>query len=68
MIRSNRFHWDFKVDAQTVFECVTQVVCWMRICMLSTGEGDGFVGTEHWQKNVLVWDVLSESWVSVCQP
>lgn len=59
--RASKFHWDFKVDAQTVFEYITQVVCWMRICMLSKDEGDGFVGTEYWQHNVLIWDVLSES-------
>lgn len=60
--RASEFHWDFKVDAQTVMEYITQVVCWMRICMLDKDEGDGFVGQDYWQKRVLIWDVLSESW------
>lgn len=60
--RASKFHWDFKVDARTVFEYITQVVCWMRVCMLAKDEGDGFVGAEYWRKHVLVWDVLAENW------
>lgn len=60
--RAQKHHWDFKVDALTVFEYIMQVVCWMRICMLSKDEGDGFIGTEYWQKHVLIWDVLPENW------
>ena len=62
--RASNYHWDFKVDAQTVFEYITQVGCWMRMCMLTKDEGDGFVGSEYWQKHVLIWDALSEAWAA----
>ena len=59
--RASNYHWDFKVDAQTVFEYITQVVCWMRVCMLEES-GDGFSGVDYWENNVLIWDVLPENW------
>ena len=59
--RASKFHWDFTVSAQTVFEYITQVVAWMRICMLED-VGDGFSGVDHWCNNVLIWDVLEENW------
>ncbi|KAK3724774.1 hypothetical protein LTR37_000822 [Vermiconidia calcicola] len=63
--RASKFHWEFSVSDQTVFEYVTQVVCWMRICMLEDpgdGRSDAFNGAEYWQKHVLIWDVLPENW------
>jgi hypothetical protein len=60
--RASNYHWDFKVPAQTVAEYITQVVCWMRVCMLEEDPSDGFNGVEYWQKNVLIWDVLPENW------
>lgn len=58
-----KFHWDFKVEPQTVFEYISQVLSWMRLCMVEDA-GDGFNGTEYWEKKVLVWSSLEESWAA----
>jgi hypothetical protein len=58
--RASNYHWDFKVPFQTVAEYITQVVCWMRVCMLEND--DGFSGVDYWTNNVLIWDVLPENW------
>lgn len=42
-------------------EYITQVVCWMRVCMLED-MGDRFSGVDYWCNNVLIWDVLQENW------
>lgn len=61
--RQSNYHWDFKVSAQTVFEYITQVVCWMRVCMLDAPDkNEGFSGVDYWTKHVLIWDVLPENW------
>lgn len=49
------------MPARFVVEYITQILCWARICMLED-TGDGFDGTEHWQNNFLIWDVLPENW------
>lgn len=59
--RASNFHWDFTVDAVTVYEYVSQVMAWMRLTMLEEA-GDGFSCTDYWQKHVIVFDVLQESW------
>ena len=58
--RASNYHWDFKVDFATVAEYITQVVCWMRVCMLEND--DGFSGVDYWTHNILIWDVLPENW------
>lgn len=55
------FHWDFKVSAQDVYQYITQVICWQRVCMLED-PNDGFDGPEYWKNNILVWNVLQENW------
>ncbi|KAF7347772.1 Capsule polysaccharide biosynthesis [Mycena venus] len=59
--RASNFTWDFKVDAKTVMEYITQVICWTRLTMLEDA-GDGFSCTDYWQKHVLCIDVLQENW------
>ena len=59
--KASKYHWDFKVSPQEVFEYITQVVCWMRLCMLED-VGDGFSGVDYWTKKILIWDVLPENW------
>lgn len=60
--RAAKFHWDFAVEPHVVFEYVTQVVCWNRLCMLDKDQGDGFVPLRYWMQNVLIFDVLEECW------
>ncbi|KAI0125458.1 hypothetical protein BJ170DRAFT_631232 [Xylariales sp. AK1849] len=57
--RASNFHWDFAVPAKTVMEYITQVLSWQRLCMLLDA-GDGFSGSDYWQKNILCFDVLQE--------
>ncbi|KAK7022302.1 capsule polysaccharide biosynthesis [Favolaschia claudopus] len=59
--RASNFNWDFKVDAKTVMEYISQVLCWTRLTMLEEA-GDGFSCAEYWEKNVMCFDVLQESW------
>lgn len=60
--RAAKFHWDFAVEPHVVFEYVTQVVCWTRLCMLNKDQGDGFVPLQYWKHNILIFDVLEECW------
>ena len=60
--RASKFHWDFKVDAKTVMEYITQVMCWQRLCMLEGSESDPFNGVDYWSTHVLLYDVLEEDW------
>jgi len=59
--RASNFTWDFKVDAKTVMEYITQVLCWTRLTMLEDA-GDGFSSADYWQNHVLCIDVLQENW------
>jgi hypothetical protein len=60
--RASKFHWDFKVDAKTVMEYITQVLCWQRLCMLEATDDDTFSGVQYWTDHILIWDVLEENW------
>ena len=53
--RASNFHWDFKVSAQTVMEYITQVMCWMRLCLMEET-------VDYWLNHVLIFDVLQENW------
>jgi hypothetical protein len=57
--RSSNFNWDFAVPPKTVMEYITQVLTWVRLCMLEDA-GDGFSCSDYWQKNILCFDVLKE--------
>lgn len=59
--RASKFHWDFKVDFQTVMEYIGQVLAWRRVCMLED-VGDGFSGVEYWTEHILIFDVVEEDW------
>lgn len=72
--RSSNFHWDFSVPASTVFEYITQVLCWQRLTMLEPPESastsnskeqeDTFNCSAYWEHNILVFDVLQENWAA----
>lgn len=55
------FHWEFKVEPQTVMEYIGQVLAWLRLCMLEEPNG-GFNGAEYYENNILLFDSLSEDW------
>lgn len=59
--RASDFHWEFKVEPITVFEYISQVLAWMRVCMLEE-PGSGFNGAAYWQKHVFCFDSLRECW------
>lgn len=59
--RMSKFYWDFKVETRVVMEYITQVLAWMRLCMIEDS-GDGFNCTRYWQSNVLLFDSLEEIW------
>ncbi|KAK7048894.1 capsule polysaccharide biosynthesis [Favolaschia claudopus] len=59
--RVSNFNWDFKIDLKTVMEYIAQILCWNRLTMLEDA-GDGFSCAEYWEKHILGFDVLQESW------
>lgn len=48
-----------KVPFDKIAEYGSQMVCWLRLCMLEDA-GDGFSGADYWQKNVLWIDCPKE--------
>lgn len=59
--QARNFHWDFKVEPSTVMEYISQVVAWLRMCMLED-PSDGFDGAGYYGNKVLLVDSLSENW------
>lgn len=55
------FTWDFKVAPKTVFEYITQVICWRRLCSLQDA-GDGFSCVDYWQTHIFGFHVREENW------
>lgn len=55
------FAWEFIVDPMTVFQYVTQVTAWQRLCMLEEA-GDGFSCADYTQQHILWFDALEEDW------
>jgi hypothetical protein len=55
------FAWEFIVDPTTVFQYITQVTAWLRLCMLEDA-GDGFSRADYAQEHILWFDVLEEDW------
>ncbi|KZN87653.1 hypothetical protein EN45_062140 [Penicillium chrysogenum] len=55
------FKWEFIVDPLTVFEYITQVVAWQRLCLLEEA-GDGFSCVDYAGENIMWFDVLEENW------
>ncbi|KAK4621996.1 hypothetical protein CLAFUW4_07288 [Fulvia fulva] len=60
--RASDFHWDFKIEPQEVFEYISQVLAWLRLCSISGSDADPFDGSEYWQRHVLCFDALQEDW------
>lgn len=58
--QARNFHWDFKVEPSTVMEYISQVVAWLRVCMLED-PSDGFDSAEYYGNKVLLVDSLSEN-------
>lgn len=56
------FHWEFKVDPGTVFQYITQCLCWMRLSVLEEPGEKGFNGAEYQRDHVLYYFVLPECW------
>ena len=61
--QARNFHWDFKVEAQTVMEYIAQVMSWMRLSMLED-PSDGFSGADYYVNKVLLFDALTEDWAA----
>lgn len=61
--RSRGFAWDFQVEPAVVFDYVTQVTAWLRLCMLEEA-GDGFSCADYAQNNILWFDALEEDWAA----
>lgn len=59
--RARNFHWDLKIEPSRVIEYISQVVAWLRVCMLED-PSDGFNGAECYGNKVLLFDSLSENW------
>lgn len=55
------YAWEFIVGPLTVFEYITQVVAWIRLCMLEDA-GDGFSCTDYAKDHILWFDSLEEDW------
>ncbi|KAK3309752.1 uncharacterized protein B0T15DRAFT_545740 [Chaetomium strumarium] len=55
------FNWNFKVDPETVFEYIAQVVCRTRLTHLDDA-GDGFSCADYWEKKVLTFRAVDENW------
>jgi len=61
--QARNFHWDFKVEPQTVMEYIAQVMSWMRLSMLED-PNDRFSGAEYYASKVLLFDSLTEDWAA----
>lgn len=57
------FQWQFKIEPCVVFEYITQVVSWDRLCMLEDA-GDGFSCADYARDNILWFDALEEDWAA----
>lgn len=57
------FAWEFIVGPMTVFQYITQVTAWLRLCMLEEA-GDGFDCADYAQEHILWFDVLEEDWAA----
>ena len=54
------YKWDWKIDEQTAFGYIGQVIAWMRLTWLQEPHG-GFDGVGYWASKVLLWDALPEN-------
>ena len=57
------FKWEYKVEAHTLSEYVSQILSWQRLCMLENAR-DGFNGTYYWLNKVLIFDALQENFAA----
>jgi hypothetical protein len=60
-LQKKGYNWEFIVGPVTVFEYITQVLAWLRVCMLDDA-GDGFSGVDYQRDHILWFDVLPEDW------
>jgi hypothetical protein len=58
---ASNFHWDFKVEPVVVMNYISQVLAWLRLCMLED-PNDGFNGAEYFGEKILLFDSLAEDW------
>ena len=58
---ASNFHWDFKVEPIVVMNYISQVLAWLRLCMLED-PNDGFNGANYFGEKILLFDSLTEDW------
>jgi hypothetical protein len=58
---ASNFHWDFKVEPIVVMNYISQVLAWLRLCMLED-PNDGFNGADYFGEKILLFDSLAEDW------
>lgn len=59
--KANGYEWEFHGDPAAVFEYITQILCWARICMLVEPNG-GFNGADYYANRILLFDARLEDW------
>jgi hypothetical protein len=55
------YNWEMIVEPTTVFEYISQVMCFMRLTILEDA-GDGFSSADYAINNILWFDALQEDW------
>ena len=62
--KEERYKFDYDVPLTEIMEYISQVLSWMRICLLDSPEKDpqGFRGRQYWEEKVLLIDSLDETW------
>ena len=53
--------WEVNVEPLAGFEYISQVLSWLRLCMLED-VGDGFSGVDYARDHILWYDSLEENW------
>ena len=64
--KEQRYKFDYDVPFSEVLEYISQVLAWMRLCLLDCPEKDParFSGRRYWEEKVLLIDSLDESWLA----
>ncbi|KAL9081482.1 MAG: hypothetical protein Q9157_000040 [Trypethelium eluteriae] len=61
-----QYKFDYAVSFAEILEYVSQVLSWMRVCLLDSPGKDreGFSGRKYWEQKVLLIDSLDEIWLA----
>ncbi|KAI9684913.1 MAG: hypothetical protein M1822_005562 [Bathelium mastoideum] len=62
--KEKRYKFEYSVSFTEILEYVSQVLSWMRVCLLDCPEKDpsGMSGRKYWEEKVLLLDSIDESW------